>query len=51
MTRSYTYDETQVLAKSREEQELRRSLAEDLARQVVRRIEALGATAAVVPQN
>jgi LPS-assembly lipoprotein len=46
MTRSYTYDETQVLAKSREEQELRRSLAEDLARQVVRRIEAMGTTTA-----
>lgn len=50
VTRSYTYDETQVLAKAAEEQGLRRSLAEDLARRVVRRIEALGATAAV-PQN
>jgi LPS-assembly lipoprotein len=46
VTRSYTYDETQVLAKSREEQELRRSLADDLARRVVRRIEAAGANAA-----
>jgi LPS-assembly lipoprotein len=46
MTRSYTYDETQVLAKSREELDLRRSLAEDLARQVLRRIEAMGATTA-----
>lgn len=45
-TRSYTYDETQVLAKSREEQELRRALADDLARRVVRRIEAAGAAAA-----
>ena len=44
LTRAYTYDETQVLAKSREEQVLRRALAEDLARQVVRRIEALQAT-------
>jgi LPS-assembly lipoprotein len=40
-TRNYTYDETQVLGKSREERILRRSLAEDLARRVVRRIEAL----------
>jgi len=46
VTRSYTYDETQVLAKSHEEQVLRQSLAEDLARRVVRRIESLGATAA-----
>jgi LPS-assembly lipoprotein len=50
VTRSYTYDEAQVLAKAAEEQVLRRALAEDLARRVVRRIEALGATAAV-PQN
>ncbi|HEY8519734.1 MAG TPA: LPS assembly lipoprotein LptE [Gammaproteobacteria bacterium] len=39
--RSYTYDETRVLGKSAEEAEIRRALAEDLARQVVRRIEAL----------
>jgi LPS-assembly lipoprotein len=51
VTRSYTYDETQVLAKAAEEQVLRRALAEDLARRVVRRIEALGATAAAAPQN
>jgi LPS-assembly lipoprotein len=43
VTRSYTYDETQVLAKAREELDLRRSLADDLARQVIRRIEAVGA--------
>ena len=42
VTRSYTYDETQVLGKSQEERVLRRALATDLARQVVRRIEALG---------
>jgi len=41
LTRAYTYDETKVLAKAREEQVLRRALAEELARQVVRRIEAL----------
>jgi LPS-assembly lipoprotein len=41
-TRSYTYDETEVLAKAAEEEILRRALAEDLARRVVRRIEALG---------
>jgi LPS-assembly lipoprotein len=39
--RSYTYDETEVLGKEREETILRQALAEDLARQVVRRIEAL----------
>jgi LPS-assembly lipoprotein len=43
-TRSYTYDETEVLAKAAEEEILRRTLAEDLARRVVRRIEALGPT-------
>lgn len=41
VTRSYTYDETQVLGKREEERVLRRALAEDLARRVVRRIEAL----------
>jgi len=38
--RNYTFNETEVLAKSREERVLRRALADDLARQVVRRIEA-----------
>jgi LPS-assembly lipoprotein len=38
--RNYTYDETEVLGKELEESQLRRALAEDLARQVVRRIEA-----------
>ena len=42
VTRSYTYDETQVLAKASEEEVLRRALADDLARRVVRRIEGLG---------
>lgn len=46
VTRAYTYDETQVLAKEAEEQILRRALAEDLARRVLQRIQALGATAA-----
>ena len=41
VTRSYTFDETQVLAKASEE-DLRRALADDLARRVVRRIEGLG---------
>lgn len=49
VTRSYTYDETQVLAKAAEEQVLREALAEDLARRVVRRIESMGTTAAVAP--
>jgi LPS-assembly lipoprotein len=46
VTRAYTYDETQVLAKAAEEQILRRALAEDLARRVMQRIQALTATAA-----
>ena len=47
MTRGYTYDETQVLGKSREEDTLREALAADLALQVVRRIEALSARASL----
>lgn len=41
VTRSYTYDETQVLGKGEEERVLRRALADDLARQVLRRIESI----------
>ena len=40
VTRSYTFDETQVLGKAAEERELRLSLARDLATRVVRRISA-----------
>jgi LPS-assembly lipoprotein len=40
VTRSYTYDETQVLGKSAEEDELRLSLARDLASRVLRRLTA-----------
>lgn len=47
MTRGYTYDETQVLGKSREEDTLREALANDLALQVVRRIAALNARASL----
>ena len=47
LTRGYTYDETQVLGKSREEDTLREALADDLALQVVRRIQALGAQASL----
>jgi LPS-assembly lipoprotein len=47
VTRAYTYDERQVLAKAAEEQILRRALAEDLARRVMQRIQSLGVTAAV----
>jgi LPS-assembly lipoprotein len=50
VTRAYTYDETQVLAKAAEEQILREALAEDLARRVMQRIQAVEATAAVRPQ-
>jgi LPS-assembly lipoprotein len=47
--RSYTYDETQVLGKEREEDLLRRELAEDLARQVVRLIEAAAESGSQAP--
>jgi LPS-assembly lipoprotein len=47
VTRSYTYDETQVLGKSEEERVLRRALADDLARQVMRRIVAVSARQAM----
>jgi LPS-assembly lipoprotein len=46
VTRAYTYDETQVLAKAAEEEILREALAADLARRVMQRIQALGVTAA-----
>jgi LPS-assembly lipoprotein len=38
-SRTYSYDVNQVLGKSAEEQALRRTLAADLARRVIRRIE------------
>jgi LPS-assembly lipoprotein len=44
VTRSYTYDETQVLGKNTEEDVVRRTLAADLARQVVRRLAAVPAS-------
>jgi LPS-assembly lipoprotein len=46
VTRAYTYDETQVLGKSAEERLLREALANDLARQVLRRIETATASSA-----
>lgn len=49
VTRAYTYDETQVLAKAAEEEILREALAGDLARRVMQRIQSLGATAAAGP--
>lgn len=45
-TRSYSYDPTQVLGMSVEEQVLREALAEDLARRVLRRIAGVQAVAA-----
>lgn len=47
VTRAYTYDETQVLGKSAEEELLREALARDLARQVLRRIESAASGTAV----
>ena len=41
---------SRAVAKAAEEQILRRALAEDLARRVMQRIQALGATAAVSPR-
>jgi LPS-assembly lipoprotein len=49
VTRSYTYDETEVLAKAAEEGILREALAADLARRVMQRIQALGTTVAALP--
>ncbi len=43
-TRVYAWNETEVLGKSEEEAILRQALAEDLARRVMRRIEARGTT-------
>jgi LPS-assembly lipoprotein len=55
VTRSYTFDETQVLAKAAEEEVLRRALAEDLARRVMRRIQTAGtapsSTPAIAPKT
>jgi len=45
VTRAYTYDETEVLAKAAQEEILREPLAADLARRVMQRIQSLGATA------
>lgn len=47
VTRAYTYDETQVLGKSAEERVLRDALADDLARQVLRRMQTAAAGGAV----
>jgi LPS-assembly lipoprotein len=49
VTRSYTFDETQVLAKSAEQEVLRRALAEDLARRVMQRIASASAAPATTP--
>ena len=51
VTRAYTYDETQVLAKAAEEEILREALAQDLARRVMQRIQSLEATAANAGSN
>jgi LPS-assembly lipoprotein len=50
VTRSYTYDENRVLGKSAEERVLRQSLADDLARQVMRRTLS-SVTAPIVPAS
>ena len=47
VTRAYTFDETQVLAKAAEEEILREALAADLARRVMQRIQSVNATAAL----
>jgi len=47
-TRSYSYDSTQVLGMSAEEQVLREALAEDLVRRVLRRIEGVQPAASVL---
>ena len=50
VTRAYTFDETQVLAKAAEEEILREALAQDLARRVMQRIQSVNATAALPPR-
>jgi LPS-assembly lipoprotein len=50
VTRSYTYDETRVLGKGAEERVLRQALADDLARQVMRRVVS-AATAPALPAS
>jgi LPS-assembly lipoprotein len=47
VTRSYTFDETQVLGKSLEQQSIQAALADDLARLVLRRL----SSAAPVPAS
>ena len=49
VTRSYTYDAMQVLGRGAEEQILRESLAQDLARQVLRLIEVERSVAPMTP--
>lgn len=49
VTRSYTYDAMQVLGMGAEEQVLRESLAQDLARQVLRLIEVERSVAPMTP--
>jgi len=49
VTRSYTYDAMQVLGMGAEEQILRESLAQDLARQVLRLIEVERSVAPMIP--
>lgn len=41
LTRDYTYDETQVLGKAREEEILRRAIADDLVRLILRRLSSI----------
>jgi LPS-assembly lipoprotein len=41
LTRDYTYDEAAVLAKQREQAQLRQALARDIAAQIVRRVASL----------
>jgi LPS-assembly lipoprotein len=50
VTRAYTFDETQVLAKAAEEEILREALAQDLARRVMQRIQSVNAVVALPPR-
>ena len=51
VTRSYTYDETRVLGKGAEERVLRQALADDLARQVMRRVVTAASAPAMTPAS
>ena len=51
LTRDYTYDETRVLGKAREEDLLREAIADDLVRLVMFQLSSIDRSAAAVPSS